>query len=585
MLHHLHRAVGPVLRHAVAGPNAVRSFAGASREYQESPSLYAVLDVPQSATAEDIRQAFLAKAKQLHPDAQPTPAPQGHARHTQGGGQPLDGDRFLLLMSAYEVLRSPERRHHYHEMLKLRRSQGSDSAAVVSGFPGPDMGFAATGAEPDAEWQRSSVDAADAEAERWLRWLYEFIGGVDAPQSALVRRYHGAALRSALIEAYLGPWVEVEQGFPPCFECEERNAGLTGIHEIMHIVSGRQLLGLVRFQQQAQLGTSQPDTTGALHSGSGPPCQLPRSLGEPHTGNRTIVSELPPSSRAAQPKPSAPRSTPPHTNADSPLEVTLGGRVVARAVRTPAGVSAAVAEAVHGTAGFPAVARCPSDGSLLQDVISIFVQPEHSGADGAAPPGMRLTARVVGLRDMGRSQPLFDDDTPVVVSALGRKLRHAMVCNAQGMVSHTVVAYRTLGVRSLLWTQGILGWVEARCRRAWLPPSEWWMFHPRVDTHNTGGWYIERYTEDSPYTPRHTTQPRQRPSGVLPAPVHILVSAYESLDEERAKGSAEADDNWKDQAQNAGAALWRGWANTWRRALRRTVSPAPSGSSCGSRNT
>lgn len=151
-------------------------------------------------------------------------------------------------------------------------------------------------------------------------------------------------------------------------------------------VSGRQLLGLVRFQQQAQLGTSQPDTTGALHSGSGPPCQLPRSLGEPHTGNRTIVSELPPSSRAAQPKPSAPRSTPPHTNADSPLEVTLGGRVVARAVRTPAGVSAAVAEAVHGTAGFPAVARCPSDGSLLQDVISIFVQPEHSGAGVLNPP-------------------------------------------------------------------------------------------------------------------------------------------------------------------------------------------------------
>lgn len=93
----------------------------------------------------------------------------------QGGGQPLDGDRFLLLMSAYEVLRSPERRHHYNEMLKLRRSQGSDSAAVVSGFPGPDMGFAATGAEPDAEWQRSSVGAADAEAERWLRWLYEFM--------------------------------------------------------------------------------------------------------------------------------------------------------------------------------------------------------------------------------------------------------------------------------------------------------------------------------------------------------------------------------------------------------------------------
>jgi hypothetical protein len=59
--------------------------------------------------------------------------------------------------------------------------------------------------------------------------------------------------------------------------------------------------------------------------------------------------------------------------------VTYGGAVVARAVRTAAGASLAAAKVTHGSDGFPAVSRA-SDGTLLQDVISVFVLPEHSCA-------------------------------------------------------------------------------------------------------------------------------------------------------------------------------------------------------------
>lgn len=61
-------------------------------------------------------------------------------------------------------------------------------------------------------------------------------GGRAAPKGTLVH-YDGGALRAALLEAYLGPWVDVSNGFPPCFEAEERNAGLTGVNDLLHIVS------------------------------------------------------------------------------------------------------------------------------------------------------------------------------------------------------------------------------------------------------------------------------------------------------------------------------------------------------------
>jgi molecular chaperone DnaJ len=61
--------------------------------------LYALLDVAQNASDEDIKRAYRRKARELHPDA--------------NGGDAAAEARFKEVSLAYEVLRDPERRARY----------------------------------------------------------------------------------------------------------------------------------------------------------------------------------------------------------------------------------------------------------------------------------------------------------------------------------------------------------------------------------------------------------------------------------------------------------------------------------------
>ena len=63
---------------------------------------------------------------------------------------------------------------------------------------------------------------------------------------------------------------------------------------------------------------------------------------------------------------------------NSSLELTLGSVVVARAVRSPAGTPIKEAAERHGGGERPLPVRCSSEGFLDQDLISIWVLPEHS---------------------------------------------------------------------------------------------------------------------------------------------------------------------------------------------------------------
>lgn len=69
---------------------------------------------------------------------------------------------------------------------------------------------------------------------------------------------------------------------------------------------------------------------------------------------------------------------------------------------------------------------------------------------------------------------------------------------------------------------------ECRCSRARLPPSKFWLFEPRCDMHDIGGWYVETFGRDK----KGRTVPSHR--RLHPA-MYLLALAYRTLDIEDSK--------------------------------------------------
>eukprot|EP00803_Ostreobium_quekettii_P001250 evm.model.scf_269EXC.3 EVM.evm.TU.scf_269EXC.3 scf_269EXC:49732-50283(-) len=80
----------------------------------EGASLYDVLDVAPSATAEEIRAAYRAKALASHPD-----------KAAMGGGR--DAGSFRRVQEAWETLGVPQKRMEYD-----RRQRSSEAACAVT---------------------------------------------------------------------------------------------------------------------------------------------------------------------------------------------------------------------------------------------------------------------------------------------------------------------------------------------------------------------------------------------------------------------------------------------------------------------
>ncbi|MCP9819071.1 J domain-containing protein [Synechococcus sp. Cruz-9H2] len=91
------------------------------------PSLYALLGLPSTATAQDLRQAFRSLSKLYHPDT--TTLPLAEAR-----------DQFRLLQEAYLVLGDPQRRSAYDSQLRLALLQRVQALSPPTATPAPGPG-------------------------------------------------------------------------------------------------------------------------------------------------------------------------------------------------------------------------------------------------------------------------------------------------------------------------------------------------------------------------------------------------------------------------------------------------------------
>lgn len=194
---------------------------------------YSMLGVSESATQKEIKDAFRKRAKELHPDV---------------SKELTCHDEFLHLVGAYEVLVDPLQRREYD---LTRQNMAAKSSATPRTTPGGNTGASQSWRWGLEAWRLQRQEARRPQlADSWRSKLREYWWVWEAD------------LDSALTTAYLGPSLDhLSSGeLPRCFEAEERaSSHISG--DVLHVVSGRTLLGTVRERAprcvEGQQGTRQ----------------------------------------------------------------------------------------------------------------------------------------------------------------------------------------------------------------------------------------------------------------------------------------------------------------------------------------
>ena len=376
------------------------------------PSHYEILSVAATATPAEIKAAFRKCAKEVHPDA----------------GPELNGDstgaQWIQVLKSYEVLSDARSRQLYDLSISSGASRLMRSAAAAGVQQGVhedeeidlSWGF---GARP----QPAASTAADASALDRLRGKLE------------------SDVHTALRHAYLGPKLDgLQRGqLPECFEADERSTDETP--DVLHLVSGRQLLGVVRERRPEKIANQQPVMAHALE-GRGD---------EEDEGSPPRVPVVPAAAAALRNDPEA------EEEKEEPLVLNL--------ILVDAGT---VAEAVCHPSGHARRASFYKNGSLVAHLI----EGDESGGGGEGPQeGGGLVAKVEDAS--GRH-------THSIIRSMTPLVRHLTFVAELGRPGSASAGRRGRGKVCV-----------ARAHRPWLPPSSLWPFKPRSYDHDIGGWIIE----------------------------------------------------------------------------------------------
>ncbi|KAK1373330.1 J domain-containing protein [Heracleum sosnowskyi] len=398
--------------------------------FDSAKNAYDVLGVSESSSFSEIKSCFRKLAKQTHPDLSPT--------------DPFVSQQFVQILAAYEILSDSEKRAHYDKYLLSQRSvvqRQSRQGSVMYKY-------------------ESHRTMKQMEVVEWLRWYRYTISDILSERRVVVGSGYFDVLErdfySSLHAAYYGPEIESMDLLPDSFEAEERSASETP--EVLHIVSGRDLFGIVRIAERIP-EISHTDSV-KLSASAFADSRVNESIENAKTQKKSGLSNL----SVCQMHTTS--SDQPTSDAYKDLELHMSGRVIAVATRIP-----------------------PMRNEDSEDHINVYLNSTAT----SIPLSLEFPRDSEDVASGSR--------TPLgTIIGLGTSPDEGLcyVHNNFGIKTHVIMKHRTLLVKHLHWYHigDEASVCECRCRRARLPPSRFWLFEPRCGLHDIGGWYVETFGRD-----------------------------------------------------------------------------------------
>ncbi|KAJ7944495.1 Chaperone protein DnaJ [Quillaja saponaria] len=423
------------------GTQCFSSGTGSAHAEFPRKNAYELLGVPETSSFAEIKASFRKLAKETHPDL------------AESKNDSAASHRFVQILAAYEILSDSEKRAHYDRYLLSQKNFIKMHTAHGSRLN---------------TYKSHATKFKEMEVVEWLKWYRLAINDILSEKKVVVGTGYFDVLEtdfySAIHAAYYGPEIEGMELLPDCFEAEERSAYETP--EVLHLVSGRDLFGMVR------LASKMPEISSAVNK----KLTFFRSMGSglcQSMKNVSIHKNLEAMDDFEVPLVQAFSMSNKTSDAYSDLELHLSGKVVAVATRVP-----------------PKTYSNWMQKEDAEDHIHVYLNshgdPKHEG-DGFS--GCCFAGGAVGTRI-----PLG------TITGLGTSPEEGscFVYNSSGMKTHVIMKHRTLLVKHLHWYQvgEEVSVCECRCTRARLPPSKFWLFEPRCGLHDIGGWYVETYGND-----------------------------------------------------------------------------------------
>ncbi|KNA10188.1 hypothetical protein SOVF_146710 isoform A [Spinacia oleracea] len=464
----------------------------AHTEFSGAENAYEVLGVPENSSFEEIKDSFRKLAKETHPDLV-----------SSSDSDAADSKRFVQILAAYEILSEPTKRALYDQYLLTTRHIAQKHSREDSSYH---------------MYASYVTTTKQMEVVEWLKWYRYAVKDILSERSLPAGTGYFDVLQrefySAIHSAYFGPEILSLDLLPDRFEAEERSVCETP--EVLHLVSGRDLFGIVR------IADGVPELSDVSYRKLTTSC-IDLELCQPseYLGCQTDFANKEATDELSQIHMKGIKSH--DFDAYKNLELHVCGRLVAMATRVPPKDSS-------GAKDF----SCEGDEDSSQDKIHVFLSPHEE--------------LVHVNRCQSNRSTLHDSVSKVLlgtITGLGTNPDESScyVYNSGGLKTHAILKHRTPLVKHMHWFQlgDEVSICECRCTRARLPPSKFWLFEPRCSMHDIGGWYVETYGRDR----QRKNVPSQRywdgfnahpefEERLHPA-VYLLALAYRTLDLENAR--------------------------------------------------